>query len=52
VGLPIATPKPVVGLPNRLSARRPTKGLDYLKENYGLMAMMLLTIRALSPMKE
>jgi len=45
VGLPVSTPKPVVGLPNW---NRPT----YAEEIFDLAAMMLLTIRALSPMKE
>ena len=41
VGLPVSTPKPVVGLPNW---NWPT----YPEEMYDLVAMMLLTIRALS----
>jgi len=39
VGLPVSTPKPVVGLPNW---NRP----DYPEEIYDLVGMMLLTIRA------
>jgi len=45
VGLPSLTPKPVLGLPNW---NRP----NYPEEIYDLVAMMLLTIWALSPMKE
>jgi len=41
MGLPVSTPKPVVGLPN-------WNRLTYAEEMYDLVAMMLLTIRALS----
>jgi len=45
VGLPVSTPKPVVSLPN-------WNGPNYQEEIDDLVAMMLLTIWALSPMKE
>jgi len=52
VGIPSLTPKPVEGIPSWFSPSGHTNGLPYIKENYVLVAMMLLTIRAsLSSMK-